>query len=271
MDKENKCRHFFSGCVSVSDDKTIDYYSISGNSFEKIKTKGKVPLAVDMQRDLYVLKGMDEDGISIEIRKNDTVKKLEFGQETSSVLSACFLDDGSLAMLQLDEEGSVERSYIVSISDVNYSELTGFKVIEENTRDLFNRLFSLGAVIERPAAVQCYGQNVYIISHRIFSDMMNVVVYKLDRSEKKLEYITGYYPVNTGKVSIHFQEKDSILYIYTGNRLVTVKGLGSPVERVFNEPGEILFYSESIISGTYLYFIPDNKAPGESEIRKILL
>ena len=272
MEKKYSCRHYFSGCVSVDDESSVNYYSFSEKGFQEIKTDGKVPLAFDKEKGLYAFKGMSEDGITVEIKNGKKVNIIDLEHETSSVLSGCFLDDDSFAMLQVDDENSLERTYIISISDKKYSEWTGYKLNEENTRDLFNRLLSLGAVLERPAGLQCYGQNIYIISHRMFSDMMNVVVYKLNRSEKSIQYVTGYHPISTtGKISVYFQEKNQTLYIYRGNKLTTVEGMNFPIDRVFDEPGEMLFYDDGINSGTYLYFIPDNKAPGESAIRKIHL
>lgn len=242
---------------------------MDNSGFTEIKTAGKVPLAFS-SKELYVLKEMNEDGITVEVSQKGKRKTINMDLKTSSVMSGCFLDDNSLAMLQLDEESSIKRTYLVSVADDSFSELTGYKISEENTRDLFSRLLSLGAVIERPVSLQCYGQNIYVISHQIFSDMINVVVYKLDRSAKQLNYITSFHPVNNkGRVTAHFHEKEDALFIYTENKLTTVKGTGFPKTRFFDEPGEILFLNDNSKPGVFLYFLPDNKAPGESKIRKI--
>lgn len=272
MEKKNSCRYFFSGCVSVDDETTVRYFSLTENGFKKIKNDGKTPLAVVVDAGLFALKGMNDEGITVEIRKEETSKTIELESEISSVLSGCFLEDGTFAMLLVNDEGSVERSFVVAVSDAGYSKWTGYTIKEENTRELFSSLLSLGAVLDRPASLQCYGDNIYVISHRIFSDMMNAVVFKLDRSKKKLEYITGYHPIKTrGRIAIYFQEKDETLYVYSGSRMTTVKGLNFPVDMTFNEPGEMLFSKDKEDSGTYLYFVPDNKAPGESKIRKLRL
>lgn len=272
MEKKNSCRYFFSGCVSVDDETTVRYFSLTQNGFNKIKNDGKTPLAIDVESGLYALKGMNDEGITVEITKEKNSKTIELEPKISSVLSGCFLEDGAFAMLLVNEESSVERSFVVGVSDIGYSKWTGYTIKEENTRELFSSLLSLGAVLDRPASLQCYGDNIYVISHRIFSDMMNAVVFKLDRSKKKLEYVTGYHPIKTkGKVSIYFQEKDETLYVYSENKLTTVKGLNFPVDMTFNEPGEMLFSKDEKDSGTYLYFVPDNKAPGESKIRKLRL
>jgi hypothetical protein len=270
MEKKNSCRYLFSGCVSVDDETTVRYFNLRENGFDKIINDGKTPLAVDADTRLYALKGMNDDGITIEIKKEETSKTIDLDPEISSVISGCFLGDGAFAMLLVNEESTMERSFVVAVSDAGYSKWTGYTLKEENTRELFSSLLSLGAVLDRPASLQCYGDNIYVISHRIFSDMMNAVVFKLDRTEKKLEYVTGYHPIKTkGKVSIYFQEKDETLYVYSESKLTTVKGLNFPVDMTFNEPGEMLFSKDKKDSGTYLYFVPDNKAPGESKIRKI--
>jgi len=272
MEKKNSCRYLFSGCVYVDDETTVRYFSLAENGFNKIKNDGKTPLAVDVEAGLSALKGINDEGITVEIKKEEILKTIELEPEISSVLSGCFLKDGAFAMLLVNDESSVERSFIVAVSDTGYSKWIGYTLKEENTRELFSSLLSLGAVLDRPASLQCYGDNIYVVSHRIFSDMMNAVVFKLDRSKKKLEYVTGYHPIKTkGKVSIYFQEKDETLYVYSGSKLTTVKGLNFPVDMTFNEPGEILFSKDKEDSGTYLYFIPDNKAPGESKVRKLRL
>lgn len=270
MDKNYKCRHYLSGVVAVNDDNSQYYYSLTNSRFSKIKANGKVPLAFDSKNNLAAFKGMSEDGITVEIWKEKIKSTIELESETSAVMSGCFLDDNSFVMLQLDEETTIERSYIISVTDDTFSNITGYKISEENTKDIFSRLLSLGTVIERPVSVQCYGKNIYIISHQIFSDMINVAVYKLDRSEKKLRYVAGYHPISSkGRISTHFQEKDKVLFIYSENQLITVKGDGFPRNRIFNEPGEMLFLNDDNNPGTFLFFIPDNKAPGQSEIRKI--
>jgi len=270
MEKQNSCRFHFTGSVSVSDENSLNYYSLSKEGFNKIKNDGKTPIAVDESQKFYAFKGMNDEGLTVEIRKSETSKTIELEHDASSVLSGCFLNDGSFAMLLVNDESSLKRSYVVSVSDKGYSEFTGYTVGEENTKDLFRRLLSLGAVIERPTSIQCHGDNIYILSHRIFSDMMTVVVHKLDRSAKKIEFVTGYHPIKTkSKVSLHFQEKDNTLYVYSENKLVMVRGLSFPANMMFNEPGEVLFLDDREGVGTYLYFIPDNKAPGESQIRQI--
>jgi len=176
--------------------------------------------------------------------------------------SACFEETGALWLLHTQEHENFPRRFVLSRTDSHYEKWVNYLIRDETDESLLKRIFSLGSPIERPVSVTCGKENVYILTYQYFQDTMQINVYLFDREERKLIYITGYFPVEEkGKVSTHFSIEDTTLFVFQNRELVTVRENTFPDIMIFDESGE-MFFSEND-QKILMFFVPDLKREGK--------
>lgn len=243
------------------------YFLLTEKGLDEIDfdTNEGVPFAYEFKTNIGALKKSDMEGFSINIIDVKGKKKIVqtvLPETVSSIFSGCFLNNGSLAMLLLEENEDLSRRYFLSISEgFNVNSWKSYLIREESRSDLVESILSLGSSFERPVSIQCSDEKIYIHTLTNFSDMIQANIYRFDIEKMSLIYETGYHPlgVKDGVVSIYFNEKNSTGYVHQKRELVIVKGSDFPVKTKFDEPGEVFFSPGSDDGGLLIYFIPEVK------------
>ena len=267
------------GVVSITESigDQPDYFTLTDKGLKRLDSfkAGTALFAYDQAKQLAGLKKQNTGSFTVsvfDIRNRKEKASAVFPESVVSIISGCFLDDGSLAVLLVEESEDLSRRYFVSISlEKDLKEWGSYLIKEENRNDLIERMLSLGAAYERPVSIQCSKENMYVNTLTSFSDMLAVNIYKFDIDSSSLVFETGYHPLNVkgGTVSIYFNEKNSTGYIHQDRELIIAKGTDFPVKTVFDEPGEVFFSSFASGGSMLLYFIPESKQKVRTSARII--
>jgi len=256
------------GMISISEGEDPEkFFLLTEKGLKKINfdIKEGFPLAYDLEKNICALKKSDMDGFSIKIfdvKDNKNIVETSLPETVSSIFSGCFLKNGSLAMLLLEEKENLSRRYFLSLSEgLDINNWRSYLIREETSSDLIGKILSLGSSFERPVSIQCSGDRIFIHTLTTFSDMIQSSIYRFDVEKRALVFETGYYPLNVkdGTVSIFFNEKKNTGYVHQKRELVILKGSDFPVKTKFDEPGEVFFSPASDGEGLLIYFIPETK------------
>jgi len=265
------------GMVSISEGENPEkYFLLTEKGLKEINfdIKEGVPFAYDFEKNTGALKKSDMDGFSVntfDIKGNKRITETILPETVTSIFSGCFLKNGSLVILILEENENLSRRYFLSISEgSDIDNWNSYLIKEETPSDLIGSILSLGSSFERPVSIQCSNENTFIHTLTTFSDMIQANVYRFDVERKALVFETGYHPlsVKDGAVSIFFNEINNTGYIHQKRELVILKGSDFPVKTKFDEPGEVFFSPASDNGGLLIYFIPETKdqAPAKARI-----
>lgn len=264
------------GMISVSEgEEQMKYFLLTGKGLKesKINSGSGVPFAYDFKKNIAALKKSDIEGFSInifDVENKKNIAETVLPETVSSVFSGCFMKNGSLAMLILEENENLSRRYFLSISESSdINEWRSYLIREEAAADFLGSMLSLGSSFERPVSVQCSGENIFIHTLTTFSDMIQANVYRFDIEKMSLIYETGYHPfgVKDGVISIYFNEKNSTGYVHQKRELVILKGADFPVKTKFEESGEVFFSPVSDNGGLIIYFIPQTNSRAAARAR----
>ncbi len=272
----DKCNYslVLPGIISVSEGEEPEQYFIlteNGLKEKKISSERGVPFAYYSQKDIAALKKSDMEGFSInilDVENQKVIAETVLPETVTSVFSGCFMKNGSLAMLILEENKNLNRRYFLSISErTDINEWKSYLIREETSSDLIGSILSLGSSFERPVSIQCAGENIFIHTLTTFSDMIQANVYMFDIEKMSLIFETGYHPlgVKDGVVSIYFSDRNNTGYVHQKRELVILKGSDFPVKTKFEEPGEVFFSPFSDDGSLLIYFIPQTN--GHSPVR----
>ncbi len=265
MCSEAKCSYSspISGFIEIVSEKGFSLNRIKEKGLKEVNLpgRGRSPVAYFEKDNLFLLRSLSDKGLQLDFYKadeNKIIKTLELPSYVTSISSACFDENKSLWLLHIQEHYDIPRRFVLSKSDKNYEEWDNFLIRDEDDEDWFQRIFSLGAPVERPVSVTCGTDNAYLLTHLYFQNIMQINVYRFDPEEKKLVYITGFFPVDEdGVVSSHFSVAGEKLYIFQNRTLTSVRKSDFPEKRDFNEFGK-MFFSESE-KGVLMFFIPESE------------
>lgn len=275
--EKSKCEitGIFPGVVEISNKTRRDYFLLrtSGLEIIELPDSNTVPFAFSNDLKLMVAKTSQETSIKISIfnyPEGSLKKAVELPDNFVSILSGCFLSDNRLAFLHIDETEDLTRRYMLSISTSSeMSDFDSYLIREEDPRDFVSNYLSLGSVVERPVAIQCYNDNLSIITTTIFSDMMQMTVYNFNIEKRSLEYLTAYHPMKPESEStVFFDTAGSTLHIFNQNELISVKENNFPITKHFNESGA-LYFSPFSENGFLMFFVPKKLEKGKLNPRMI--
>jgi len=260
-----------SGFIEIESEKKKVIKKISEKGLTEINIPGTglTPVTYSSKDDLFLLKGMDDSGLIIEIysqSQKKTLKSVNLPNFITALSSACFVDDGNLWLLHTQEREDTPRRFVLSKSEESYENWTNYLLREESDENWLRRIFSLGSPVERPVSIACGKEKVYILTHQYFQDTMKIKVYFFDTEQRELVYETSFFPVDEkGKVSVHYSINDSILYVFQSRQLTTVKENDFPDMILFDEPGEMFFSEDE--EGVLMLFVPDTPKEGVTKGR----
>lgn len=261
--------------ISISEGEDPEkFFLLTEKGLKKINfdIKEGFPFAYDIKKNMCGLKKSDMDGFLIKIfdvKDNKNIVETSLPETVSSIFSGCFLKNGSLAMLLLEENENLSRRYFLSISEgFDLDSWKSYLIREESKSDLIGSILSLGSSFERPVSIQCSGEKIYIHTLTTFSDMIQANVYRFDVEKMSLIFETGYHPlsVKDGAISIFFNEKNLTGYVHQKRELIILKGSDFPVKTKFDEQGEV-FFSPASDGALLIYFIPEMGNPISKKAR----
>lgn len=266
----------FPGVVEISAEGSDTFFMIRDGKLIKLQMpeNGAIPFALSSDMSTLAVKTSDESFIKLKMinpSEGSVKNTVELPENFTSVQSGCFLDNNRLAFLHIDETDDLARRYVVSVStSEKLDDFDSYLIREENTKEFITEYLSLGSIVERPVALQCWKKELYIISSSVFSDMVQITAYEFDLESRKLKYLTAFHPVKPeSRFDMYLDPASSTLYIFNNKReLVSVKENFFPVTRKFNEPGSI-FFSPFSQSGFTISFMPDRPVDGKKDFRTV--